>query len=388
MMITNLFPPHARGGAERVAATVADALVDAGHNVVVVTTQREGESVEEGRYRVYRYRPKNLFWYGDIEGQPLWRRALWRIVDLWGYSLLRPVTRVMFREHPQLVITHNLVGMGYRIPEMLRRFRARHIHTLHDVQLVVPSGQLWYNARPRVIHRLYAWVCRGRFGSPALVVSPSQWLMDFYTSRGFFLRSKKTVLQNPVAITAAREHESTEAQGTLHILYVGQLEEHKGIIFLIETIKKFQMSDVKSQMFLDIVGSGGFDARVRAMVAGDARVILHGALPHEKLAEFYADADVVVVPSLVAENQPTVILEAFANGVPVIASRIGGIPELVEDGVTGELFEPGNGDDFCRALHRMMESKTRATMQRAIAGRAIGVSPKDYVTTLIKAVER
>ena len=75
----------------------------------------------------------------------------------------------------------------------------------------------------------------------------------------------------------------------------------------------------------------------------------------DAIPETLASFDLLVVPSIWEENSPLVIREAFAAGVPVVASRIGGIPEMVADGVGGLLFEPGDADDLARILHRIVD---------------------------------
>lgn len=386
-LITNLYPPHARGGAERVVELIAQELQNQGHEVVIITTAAAAFQISNFKSQIYYLRPWNLFWYGDIDRQPLWKRTLWRLIDLYNISSARQVAKIFFKEHPHIVITHNLVGLGYQIPQMLRRFRAKHVHTLHDVQLVAPSGKLWFNQKIRWYHRVYARICRRLFGSPSVVVSPSQWLLDFYVQHGFFEKSKRVVLQNPLpTIFAIAKNIGTPPQeeSRLRVLFVGQLEEHKGILFLIEAFKKSPMPNAQCPMSLDIVGSGTLQQRVQALVQGDTRITMHGLVAHDALEEFYSNADVVVVPSLVAENQPTVILEAFSHGVPVIASRIGGIPELVGAGKTGFLFPPGDMDALVAIFHRVAtEPKTLSEMQRAIRERKIGLSPKEYVEQLL-----
>jgi glycosyltransferase involved in cell wall biosynthesis len=69
----------------------------------------------------------------------------------------------------------------------------------------------------------------------------------------------------------------------------------------------------------------------------------------------YSQIDALVVPSLWPENSPLVIHEAFMAGVPVVGSRIGGIPELVTDGVSGFVFESGSAADLARALRRFID---------------------------------
>ncbi len=67
----------------------------------------------------------------------------------------------------------------------------------------------------------------------------------------------------------------------------------------------------------------------------------------------------VIVPSEWYENNPRTVLEAYALGKPVIGSRVGGIPELVKDGVTGLTFEPGNVEDLCKKIEYMLSHKDK-----------------------------
>jgi GT2 family glycosyltransferase/glycosyltransferase involved in cell wall biosynthesis len=141
-------------------------------------------------------------------------------------------------------------------------------------------------------------------------------------------------------------------------------------------------------------------------------VVATGAIPLDAIPETLVSFDLLVVPSIWEENSPLVIREAFAAGVPVVASRIGGIPEMVADGVGGLLFEPGDTDDLARVLHRIVDEPhllstlrssipavrdldddadaTRALYQR-LAGRdtgstgprAIPSSPHEHVAAIV-----
>ena len=83
---------------------------------------------------------------------------------------------------------------------------------------------------------------------------------------------------------------------------------------------------------------------------------LYEALGPEAMASFYQGARFLVVPSMWFEGCPLVVSEAMSHGLPVIASRIGGLPEFVEDGVTGLLFEPGNAAELADKIHMLWEN--------------------------------
>jgi GT2 family glycosyltransferase/glycosyltransferase involved in cell wall biosynthesis len=94
-------------------------------------------------------------------------------------------------------------------------------------------------------------------------------------------------------------------------------------------------------------------------------VTVHGPVAHEQVPRALADIDVLVVPSVWRENSPLVIQEAFLAGVPVVASRIGGIPEVVDDGRGGALFSPGDVEELSRILARLTTDREYLEALRA-----------------------
>jgi glycosyltransferase involved in cell wall biosynthesis len=85
------------------------------------------------------------------------------------------------------------------------------------------------------------------------------------------------------------------------------------------------------------------------------RVVQVGRVSYDCVGDLYRSSDVVVVPSLV-DGRPLVVQEAQACGAAVVASRVGGIPELIEDGITGSLCEPGNVDDFASKIDLLLSA--------------------------------
>ena len=119
---------------------------------------------------------------------------------------------------------------------------------------------------------------------------------------------------------------------------------------------------------LDLVGDGPDRARLEAeavRLGVTERVRFHGSLPEAGVAEVLAAADVFVLPSVIApdgdmEGIPVALMEALASGVPAVATRQSGVPELVRDGETGFLAEPGDADSLREAIARALESSTAA----------------------------
>src|SRR5919201_317243 len=122
----------------------------------------------------------------------------------------------------------------------------------------------------------------------------------------------------------------------LEVLFVGRLSPEKGIEELVAATEG-----------MNLVVAG--DGPLRHLVPGAL-----GFVPHDELGDLYDRAAVVVCPSY-REGLPLCVLEAMAHGKPVVASAVGGIPELVEDGVTGFLVEPGDVDGLRGALQRLLD---------------------------------
>ena len=140
------------------------------------------------------------------------------------------------------------------------------------------------------------------------------------------------------------------------VLSVARLAAQKGLEVLFSAVKLIADSGTDVQLVL--VGDGPMRARLhrRAERLGITdRVALAGAVGQDEMADYYAGADVFCLPSF-AEGVPVVLMEAMASGRPVVATRIAGVPELVEDGVSGLLVAPGNADELALALERLASS--------------------------------
>jgi len=148
------------------------------------------------------------------------------------------------------------------------------------------------------------------------------------------------------------------------VLYLGRLAKEKGLMTLLEAVSSFQFPVSSFQLL--IVGDGPeFDHlnnRMEELGLSDT-VELVGKVSYDDVAKYYQVADVFVLPSMANEGLPMTIIEAMAAGLPVVASRIGGIPEAVIDGETGLLVKPGSVGDLSAALSKfLMDDELRKKM--------------------------
>jgi glycosyltransferase involved in cell wall biosynthesis len=252
------------------------------------------------------------------------------------------------------VHTHNLMGLGFLIPALLRRRKVRHVHTVHDVQLLHPSGLLPPTGQVKGIARVpqaaYVALMRVLFGSTDTVIFPSAYLRDRHREKGFFPRSRVEIVRNPAPDVSLAARAVPAAPS---FLFVGQLERHKGVDLLLDAWARWHDKGTAS---LEIAGAGAMDADVRASAAATPGVRVLGKLANDAVLEALSRSAYLVFPSIVIENAPTAIMESLSRGTPVVAASVGGVPEIVVEGETGFLFKPGDVDACVEALRRAAAS--------------------------------
>ncbi len=369
-LIASLFPPYHRGGAEVVVRNVVSSLSE-DHEVVVITIapwkgirslfsrEDQWKDPRTGReIRVIRFYPLNIFSFMNISGHGTLARLLWHGLDMMNVHSFFTIRSILEKEKPDAVLTHNLKGIGYTIPAAIHSAGIRRwIHTIHDLALLHPTGLRILGltregAVSRLLVRLYRIINRRLFGSPPIVVSPSRFLLDAYRTANFFKNSKCHVIPNPLAVPLASDVPRSKQDPT-RFFYSGQLEPYKGILWLLQIWKTVREKFSNSE--LHIMGDGSGRTTVEAASRMDPSIHYHGSTNDpEQLALQLGRMHFSVVPTFAYESFSMAVAESLSAGVPVIASRIGAIPELVREGSTGFLFTPGDDQDFIRAVTSAM----------------------------------
>jgi glycosyltransferase involved in cell wall biosynthesis len=245
-----------------------------------------------------------------------------------------------------------------------RAVGARLVHTYHGLPEELAGLPGRPHAEPTGGPLRRAWLLHGHLRIEALLVRlgtlvvPSQAMAGFLASRGF-PRGRIRVFPSRIDI---RRREPEPSHQPVRVATAARLEPYKGVDVLLEACA--QLGPLKKNIHLDIYGDGSLRTQLeRRAVEYGLDVTFHGQVG--AVRDRMLETDIFVLPSL-GENLPIAILEAMAAALPVVATRVGGVPELVEDGVTGCLVEPGDAQDLARALAGLIADPER----RAALGRA------------------
>jgi glycosyltransferase involved in cell wall biosynthesis len=279
------------------------------------------------------------------------------------------ITRLIREARPDVAHLHNFHHqLSPSIVDALRREGIPAVHTLHDYKVICPNYLLFTKGEPcercrgarfhhAVIHRclhgrlapsLTAFAemtfhsLRGTLAKGVgLFVSPSRFLAAKLEEFGF-PRDRIRVVPNGID---PRRYPVAEAPGE-DFLYFGRLSQEKGLGSLLRALSIAKVGKLR------VAGAGPEEELVRCEAEGalSGRVELLGFLDRDELLRRIRGARAVVLPSLWYENAPVAALEAMASGVPVIGSKIGGIPEIVRDRETGLLFAPGDSAELASRL--------------------------------------
>jgi len=386
---------YRRGGAEGYMLDLASRQAAAGHDVAFFSTKHPLN--ESSTYE--RFFPD----YVELNPPPAsWsERARAAANILYSRSAEIGLARVLDLHRPDVVHLHNIYH--HLSPSVLRPVRARRIPsvmTLHDFKLACPTHRFMAGGRvceacvPRRFFMASLKRCHeGSFSMSTLngVELAAHTLFRMYDPVDLFLCPSRFMLAKMTAAhvfprrlrwvpnfvdTSAIDPKDTPGGG---VVYAGRLSEEKGVETL---IRAAPLVDAH----IDVVGDGPDRAALEHLAEriGAADVTFHGHVSRDAVHHLVRSAAVAVMPSRGYENAPMGILEAFACGVPVVGTAHGGIPELIDPGVDGDLVTPGDEIALARSLTRFTADPEGAFAQGEVARRKVeaAFSPDEHLERL------
>ncbi|MGA1354847.1 MAG: glycosyltransferase, partial [Candidatus Limnocylindrus sp.] len=194
----------------------------------------------------------------------------------------------------------------------------------------------------------YLEATRRIFESAHRFLAPSAFLRDRFVSCG--LDPDRVVHERYGMRHFPRARHAPAPDGCVRFGYIGAFHAHKGIELLLDAFGRMQ-GRATLHLYGSSFGSPVSESHFRKVTSDAARgFVVHGRYDNAHVGEILAGLDAIVVPSVWYENSPLVIQEAQIAGVPVITADVGGMAELVRDGVDGLLFRFGDVGDLCRVM--------------------------------------
>lgn len=356
--ITNLYPPNILGGAEIVVEKIALSMPDYGHDSIIITTSPDEEYhvIHRDDTTIYQLNTTKLYpTYKQTEAQPI-KKPFWHILDLWNNSTLKAIKKILAEENVDVIHINNYKGLSLSCFKAGKDLNIPVIYESHDFSLICPRANLIRGnntlcEKRNVICNQYVNQQRKLLNDNVdLLISPSQFMIDKFKENDFF--NSTECVKIPLGVDYESE-KSLKSYDSIDITYIGTLGKHKGVDTLIEAFKEIEGECLK----LHIIGKGYDEEEFKNLSKNDDRIIFHGFVDNKDIRKYYEMSNILVIPSICYDNSPLVIYESFSTGTPVIGSNIGGIPELIEDGYNGFLFDAGNVNSLKEKLVKVINNK-------------------------------
>lgn len=384
-----LYESEIGGGASVVLNQLVRMLIRDRHEVIVLTTwpgpQVKTEHIDGSK--IIRLPASNLYWVADKDRQPVYKKVIWQLIDIWNPLIYQLVRQICLQEKPDIFHSHKLRGLS---PSIWRAAASsgikKIIHTCHDYELLSPEGFFmgWAGRlaqKQNILMRPYQSSRRHFSRWVTCATAPSRFVLNYHQKIGFFSQAKVAVIPNSHGFDLNELNQKRAEFSRLpkkrlarRFLYLGRLDKAKGIDILCQAFLRIAGQD--QDFLLKITGWGPLGRDLMEKYGFQKNIIFTGPVFGDQKAELFSDSDILVAPSVSPEPFGIVIAEAYSQGVPVITSRAGAFPEIVREGETGLLANTGSVDDLCLALDRVSKDNSLIT---AMSGNCF-VEAKKYAT--------
>lgn len=409
LLAVHHFPPTRTAGAEQFAYRIASGLIERGHSVQVVCVEsiddQQGSGVLRWSDEQYRGIPVRRL-YSDQGSSEEPRRTSFD-----NPSIEANLADWIGENRPDLVHLVSGYLMGIAPIRAASRFRIPTVVTLNDFWFICPTiyllrgdgslcggpsgiecARCLFDAKrrfrlidqraPQLMKAFWRLASRHpkigeRFGLPErldvlaqrrvllidtlntvdLIVPITHFLADLYIRNG--VHSDRLVVM-PLGVSPVAPFTRQVDPTVIHFGYLGQIAPIKGIDILVRAFRKLDRSRLRARLIIHgrMAASPGYSQRLKQLAENDPDIVFAGEYENSRVMEILSDLDLIVVPSIWYENSPTVLLEAFSAGRPVIGTNVGGISEIVQNDINGLSFERGSVEDLKRKMERVLHEST------------------------------
>ena len=304
--------------------------------------------------------------------------------SIWSSETYRKIRKLLREKRCDVLHVHNFFPLIS--PSAYYAARAHHVpvvQTLHQYRLLCPVGTFYRGSQvcedclgkacpwPGVLHGCYR---SNRLASGAVAATmyvhrlARTWaeMVDIYIALTRFGRDKFVEGGLPAEKIMVKSNfllsDPGAGGGGCYAVFIGRFSEEKGIEIVMRAWEK-----LASDIPLKVVGDGPLKLRVEEAAKRIPKVKVLGWRRHAEVLDILGNAEFLIFPSTWYEGQSMVIIESFSKGTPVIGSRLGSIAELIKDGRTGLLFNPGDPEDLAAKVDWALAHRAELSSMRAQA---------------------
>ncbi|WP_154989387.1 glycosyltransferase family 4 protein [Priestia megaterium] len=355
LIVNSFYFPTIIGGAEISTQLLAEELANQYEVHVLTTGEHKNNIVTDviNNVTVHRIPCLNIYSPLDRKNKGAIRKTGWHIINAYHPYQASIIRNLVKKIDPDIVHSQNLMGIGTYLWNICNYLSIPIVHTTRDYALVEPVNS-------NIINKLVYKCNLRRSRKVNHIVGISRYILNYHDEKKLFSNAKKSVIGN---IVNAKQFKRNERKNKtpLSIGYFGQVAANKGVMTLVKAIQHLKEDIVKE---LVICGTGDLIEEIQKITQNDKRIIIKGKISQDEVYRQMAQVDVTVVPSIWAEPFGRVIIESYQQGTPVIATNVGGIPELITD--SKMLFEPEKIEELQHKLEwlqTMSENKFKELVE-------------------------
>lgn len=351
LIVNSFYYPEEVGGAEKSVRFLAESLVKKGHSVRVLCLG-ENESAEEfNGVEIQRVKIRNIYLQDQRREPPaIGKKILWHGVDAYNVFSRAAFDRVLKSYSPDVVHTNTISGLSVSIWDAAKARGVPVVHTIRDFYLLCSKSTMLKNGVS----------CQGQCSACAFFCYPKKrataridhlvGISDFMCRKhrqfGLFEGIPQSIIYNPYD---AHEIEVRAVNKVQRIGFIGRLDPAKGVELLIAAFRQLHEHDPELQLVIAGEGRETYIESLNTLATGLPVTFLGKAEP----ARFFEQIDITVVPSVWEEPLGRVVIEALAYGRPVVATPMGGIPEMIDED-TGVVAYAANADALRHAIDELI----------------------------------
>jgi len=271
------------------------------------------------------------------------------------------VKKLLTKTQPDVVLTHNLQGFSTSLFPLFKQNNIPVVHVLHDFSLLCPRTTLFKNGKMCGHNEKRCTGCKllsipkiNHSNSIDGVIGVSNTILQVHLDHGLFSNISSRVIYNALqdTITLADSPKILEKDKIFKFGYIGRIEKSKGIETLLSACSKLKELNINFKLYVAGRGEESYLEHLKSKWPLDNIEYLG----FTKQLDFYNKIDALVFPSEWLEGLGNVAFEAFSQGIPVIGSNIGGIPETVKHNETGYIYTPGDDEQLAEYMINMLSN--------------------------------